>query len=144
MAIMSDVNKCVVFYAGSEEERQVDCLNARAFFNHRGIDLILAGPAETDRQMGEISGLAEELGISLQADDFVLPEAAKCLEKQLFWLAGFDRAECTSVLKEMAGEGVGPKALKAMATDKNLHWTLAHLIYDVAMEHELITSFMEL
>ncbi len=144
MAIISNVEKCVLFYAGTGEEQEADRVNAAAFFNHRGVELILPRPADAGRLMGELSGLAEQLGLALQPDDFLLPQEALTPTRQLYWLAGFDRAECTALLKEMAAEGLGGEALKAMATDQNLHWTLAHLIYDVNLEHELIGAFMEL
>ncbi|HHX38279.1 MAG TPA: DUF3783 domain-containing protein [Clostridiaceae bacterium] len=143
MSIISDVEKQLVYYIHPDAEHAITKqINMKEFGKRHNVKLTFAGAEDVSRQFGEISGIAQELGVQLQPDTYTSDNPLP--ETDLILICGFDGDDRNQLLQDLQAEEVGRNALKAMATDTNIHWTLRHILTDVAEEHVIVQAYMDL
>ncbi|MGI6077865.1 MAG: DUF3783 domain-containing protein [Fastidiosipilaceae bacterium] len=143
MSIISGLTKRLVYYVNPDQEHAITKqINMREFCKRHDIVLTLVERTELTDQLGYLSHIAEELDIELQSDNFTRDQPLP--EYDLLLICGFEADERNELLKQLQEEEVARGALKAIATETNIHWTLEHILSDVAEEHIVIQAYMDL
>lgn len=164
MGIVTGIEERLMIYLHPESDgAEAVWLNVREFCKRHSLNLIRTGPADLERRLGDLTGIAKDLNRTFAAGDTDAPgdtdsvEAFEAVEtagrkgadaeapqQTLYLLCGFEPTARDRLLKAMREEEIGAGDLKAMATDSNLNWTLRHLLKDVAAEHEIMQAYMAL
>lgn len=150
MAIITKGEKQILHYSGVADEAAA--LNFREFCKRHNVRGIEANQADLTKKIGELLNLPSEAAAAFAAGQAEREEEqggtkvppADILQTELYLLCGFEADTRDAVLKAMREEEVGQGALKAMATDSNIHWPLKRVLDDVSYENQIMSAYMEL